>query len=376
MKILFVINQLACGGAEQQLVTLCEGLRKRHHDVSVVSIYNQLDLRERLDRLQIPIRVGRKYCKIDVTVVWRLRCLIQQAKPDIVHSYLPASALFTAMTKWLGVTSPVIQAERSINTWRSKGRLWLDTVVRRRVAGIVCNAHAIRAHLIEVERVPPQKVALIYNGLAPERGTPPSREAISVARQQLRAPFGAYIVIAVANFVKEKQHQVLLAAFARAKKQAPHMFLVLVGKGALESEIRHTVAQLDLVSSTQLITNCTNPLPLLCAADLAVLTSDIEGCSNAILEAMAMGLPLVVTDAGGNRELVTHGAGGIVCRVGDIHAVAEGLGRLAQDRQLAQVMGRYNRERVCREFTDDSMVERTLALYHQVVKKTAFAKAQ
>lgn len=370
-KILFVINQLACGGAEHQLATLCEGLRKRHHQLGVITIYDQLELRNRLDAIEVPVTVANKYAKVDLTVVWRLRSLIKTVNPDLIHAYLPASCLFTGMTKWLGVETPIIQAERSVNQWRLRWRLWLDNLVRRRVASIVCNAKAIRTHLIEEEYVTSRKITLIYNGLAPERRIRPNKWAIDLAREQIGAPLGSFIAICVANFVAEKHHHILLKAFAQARDQVKNLFLVLVGKGELEQNIRNSIERLQLLESSRIISNCIDPLPLLCASDAFILTSAIEGCSNALLEAMAMELPIVATDAGGNVELVTQGLGGIICAVGDVCALANGLVRLAWDSSLSRSMGLYNVARVREEFTDDILVERTVALYRRVLNEAA-----
>src|SRR5262245_23156667 len=86
MRILFVINQLSCGGAEQQLIALCEGLKNRGHQPEVISIYNRLELRSRLDTIQVPIIVAHKRSRLDLTVVWQLRRLIKKINPDLVHA--------------------------------------------------------------------------------------------------------------------------------------------------------------------------------------------------------------------------------------------------------------------------------------------------
>jgi glycosyltransferase involved in cell wall biosynthesis len=370
MKILYVINQLHSGGAEQQMVALCEGVRRRGHHVEVASIYDRLDLRNRLDAVQTPITVVHKYAKLDITVIWRIRHLIQEKKPDLVHAYLPASCLFVGLTKWLGITAPVLQSERSINNWRSPWRLWLDNVVRNRVANITCNADAIKRYLSAEEGVDPQKTTLIYNGLVKERRTRPEQQAIDAARCKVNLPDGASIVIAVANFVREKQFPVLLRSFAQAKEQVGGLFLVLVGKGPLEGEIRKDITELGLTDSVRIVSDCVNPLPLLCIANTAVSTSSIEGCSNSILEAMAMGLPVVASNAGGNAELVTHELGGFVGPIGNSKVFADSLVRLAQDPILVQRMGHYNRKKIEREFTDDIMVDRTLALYECILRET------
>jgi glycosyltransferase involved in cell wall biosynthesis len=370
MKILFVINQLHCGGAEQQLVTLCEGLRNQGHKLEVISLYDRLDLRPRLDTVKVPITVAHKYAKIDLSVVWRLRELILKCRPHLIHSYLPAACLFAGMTKWVGVTAPIIYSERSINAWRPAWRICLDNAVRRTAGAITCNAEAIKRHLIFNEGVPAEKIIVIYNGLSKDRRIRPHSGEIELAQKRLQAPRGAFIVICVANFVIEKQHRVLLHAFARARERFGNLFLVLVGRGELQQELFNWIEEFGLVESSRVITDCNNPLPLLYASEVGILTSSVEGCSNALLESMAARLPIVATDAGGNRELIINGKGGFICPVGDVGAVSDALVHLADDPSLRQRMGSYNTDRVADLFTDEVMIDQTVALYRRVLGST------
>jgi glycosyltransferase involved in cell wall biosynthesis len=161
-----------------------------------------------------------------------------------------------------------------------------------------------------------------------------------------------------------------LEAFARARKEVPELFLVLVGQGPLEQEVRRGIRQRGLNTASRIITDCLDPLPLLCASDVATLTSSLEGCSNALMEAMAMGLPIVASEAGGNGELVVDGEGGFVCRVGEVSAFAKALVELAKDPLLRRRMGLYNLHR-SKRFTDDVMVEETLRVYGRVLNGSA-----
>ena len=367
MRIAFVIDQLDCGGAEQQLVTLCRGLRTRGHDVHVITIYDRLALRDDLDAVGVPISIAQRRSKYDLGTTWRLHRLIEQIVPEVIHAYLPAATTLTPLSQWFRATAPVLQSERGVNDWRSPNRIRFERLLRTRVAHITCNAEAIKRHLIRVEQVPAERISVIYNGLRPDRRERPGHQAIDAARRQIGAPAGAAVVVCVANFSPIKQHEVLIRAFAEARARVPSLFLVLVGNGPLEPEVRQQIASLQLGGACAIIKDSSNPLAILSASHISVLTSRLEGCSNAVLEAMAAGLPVVASDTGGNRELVIHEHGGWVCPVGDVSAFASAFVRLASEPETAAAMGGYNRHRIAERFTDDVMVEENLALYRRIL---------
>jgi len=315
----------------------------------------------------VPVAIAHKYGKFDLTTVWRLRGLLNRITPDLVHAYLPAASFLTPMTRWLGVTAPVLQSERGVNDWRSPFRLRCDNFVRRSAVHITCNADAIKRHLVDVEGVPAEKVSVIYNGLHAARRTPPDAGAIADATAQIGAPEGAIVVASVANFSPIKRHDVLIRAFAQARGRVDRLFLLLVGQGPLEASIRLQVEHLGLGGACRIITDCPNPRALLWTSHIAVLTSALEGCSNALLEAMAMGLPAVASDTGGNGELIVHERGGLLCPVGNVASFADALARLALDRSAAERMGQHNMQRIRERFTDDTLVAQSLELYRRIL---------
>lgn len=368
MRIAYVIDELDCGGAEQQLVTLCVGLRKRDHDVHVISVDDRLELRKELDDASVPLRVAHRHGRYDLSVLWRLRQVIGAIDPDVVHAYLPTAGLLTPLTRWIGVRAPVLQSERGINDWRSPLRLRLEDIVRANVAHITCNADAIKRHLMCVERVPAENITVIYNGIRSDRRSRPADADLEQARQTIGAPPTATIAICVANFSPVKQHHVLVRAVAEARVRIGNLFLVLVGRGPLEGRIRKQIREMGLEGACRVITDCRNPKALLSVSHIGLLVSQLEGCSNALLEAMALGLPVIASDAGGNRELVADGRGGYLCPVGDASSVARALMRLASDPATARQMGQYNLRQVAERFTDDIMVDQSLALYETILR--------
>ena len=289
-------------------------------------------------------------------------------KPDLVHAYLPAASVFVPMTRWLGIKVPIVLSERDVNSWRVGVRLRVEQFIRRSAAHVTCNAEAIKRHLVDVESVRPEKITVIYNGLRGERLHRPPADAIMAARERIGAPTDATIVVCVANLSEKKRHDVLLSAFRDARAANPRLFLVMIGRGRLEEPIRQLIREHDLENSSRIITDCSNPLAYLSAAHIKALTSDVEGCSNALLEAMAMGLPAVVTAAGGNAELIVSGRGGHVCSIADARAIAGAIVQLAGDPETARRMGEYNSHRVHEMFTDDVMVDRSLTLYERLAR--------
>ena len=366
MKIALVADQLDIGGAEQQVVTLAKGLRGRGHEVNVISIFDRTELRDELDAAGVPVSVAGRRSKYDMTTVLRLRRLLSQIRPDLIHAYLPAASIFAPMTRWFGIKAPVLLSERGVNSWRVGVRLRCEQLLRRSAVHVTCNADAIKRYLVEVEGLHPDKITVIYNGLRSERLHRPSADAIAAARDRIGAPPGATVVVSVANFSENKRHDVLLSAFSEARATNGRLFLVMIGRGPLEDHIRRLIQGHGVGDACRIITDCSNPAAYLCAAHMKAFTSDAEGCSNALLEAMAMGLPAVVTDGGGNRELIVGGRGGDVCPIGDHHAIAASVLRLAADPETARRMGQYNHSRVHELFTDDVMVRSSVQLYERL----------
>lgn len=366
MKVALVVDSLYCGGAEQQVVTLAKGLHGRGHDVHVISIFDRTELRDELDAAGVPVTVTGRRGKYDMTAVLRLSRLLSQIRPDLIHAYLPAASILTPMTRWIGIKAPVLLSERDVNLWRVGVRLRFEQFMRRSAVHVTCNADAIKRYLVEVEGLRPDKITVIYNGLRSERRHRPPADVIAAARRRIAAPPDATVVVCVANFNEKKRHDVLLAAFGEARATNGRLFLVMIGKGRLEHRLRQLIQEHGLSDACRIITDCLNPAAYLCATDMKAFTSDVEGCSNALLEAMAMGLPAVVTDAGGNRELIVAGRGGDICPIGDHHAIAASMLRMAADPDTARQMGRYNQARVDELFTDEVMVTSSVRLYEQL----------
>ena len=238
-----------------------------------------------------------------------------------------------------------------------------------RVDRIVCVCEAIRRYFLGLRllwwRLPPQKVVTIYKGhdLSWYRDAPADLGSAGV-------PTGAFTICCVANWRPRKGVEVLIEALALLPSDAS-VHLVLVG------DMGH--ATLDKIIAAHPYSERIHVLgvrkdaPAVTAAcNIAVLPSlRREGLPKTVIEAMAYGVPAIVTDVGGSPELIQHEVSGLVVPPGDARALAAAILRLRQRPELARAYGRKGQERIEREFSNRTTVARTAALYRELVPTTA-----
>ena len=231
------------------------------------------------------------------------------------------------------------------------------------------NAQAVVQDLLD-EGAPPDRVRLIYNGI--DAGRFAAGEARIERRRTLRAALGLpddrVVLACVANLFPYKGHADLLDALALLGAEfAARATLLLIGRdsgarAALESQ----AARLGLSASVRFLGERGDVPDLLAASDIGVLASHEEGFSNAVIEGMAAGLPMVVSNVGGNAEAVIDGECGHVVPARDSAALAKALALLIRDPGRRQMMGDSARRRVTSSFSLDACVAAYEALYEEL----------
>jgi glycosyltransferase involved in cell wall biosynthesis len=209
--------------------------------------------------------------------------------------------------------------------------------------------------------VPRAKVVVIPNGVDfPDQGASPDR---SIAREALGLPVDGVLVGSVARLDPVKRLDVLLKALAALGGARA----VIVGYGPQERQLTEMAAELGLNERVRFVGYQQDVWPWLAACDVFVLSSDWEGMPNAVLEAMGAGLPVVATAAGGTLDVVVDGVTGLLVPPRDATALASALERLIHDPNLRRTMGAAGRRRAQEFFSAQHMVERTQALYAELL---------
>jgi glycosyltransferase involved in cell wall biosynthesis len=212
--------------------------------------------------------------------------------------------------------------------------------------------------------VPARKVSTIPNGVDLTRFGPASQAA---ARRALGLPGESTVVGTVGRLDPVKDQAALVRAFATLMGAYPEALLVLAGDGPCREELARLVAELGAGGRVRLLGECRDVPQVLAAMDLFVLPSLAEGMSNTILEAMAVGLPVVATRVGGNRELVDEGETGRLVPPGDPRALADAVAGYLDDAHVRGLHGKASRRRASETFALERMYRAHESLYGRLL---------
>ncbi|MGQ9512036.1 MAG: glycosyltransferase family 4 protein [Thermodesulfitimonas sp.] len=303
----------------------------------------------------------------DLRAAVQLSSLLRQRRIAILHAHGAKAGLVGRLAGVLaGTPVRILTVHNSIfyAEWPGyKKRLFAlaEGLLARGTNRIITVSQALRREYIAQERLRPEQVVTIYNGVDPEEFR--ISESRAVLRTRLGLPVDTPVVGTVARLAPQKGVRYLIEA-AGLLPPGRQPFFVIVGDGPLRGELERLAAA--SAGGRFFFTGMREDLPaLLNAFDLFVLPSVSEGFGLAALEAMAAALPVVATTVGGIPEVVVDGETGILVPPRDAAALAAAIGRLLGDPELAAKMGQAGRERVRKLFTVERMARAVMALYEE-----------
>ena len=248
---------------------------------------------------------------------------------------------------------PVIVSRRDMGFWYTPAILKLLKMVRRSVTTVVANCEAVRDSVCENEGFQHDSVEVIYNGIAEVNF--PSRDLID----------DRLVIGIVANIRPIKRMEDAIRAFASVGRDYPTAVLRIIGGGD-PMALQQLATDLDVAESVEFPGQSDNPADEVSRFSIAMLTSESEGLSNAIIEYMLAGVPVLCTDTGGNAELVLHNETGFLAHVGDTEELGVLLRQLLADGDLRDRLGSAAKSRVQALCSTDTMVTSHTQLYERV----------
>lgn len=369
LSILHVVESLDRGGLERVVCDLVREQRVRGHTVEVLCLFHLGGFAAELERAGISVFAADKRRGPDLRALTRIRRVIRAGRHQLVHTHNAVANYYTCAAQLFARGSPPV-----VNTRHNMGAL--DPRDRRERLFRWCIPLTARFAFVSkraAERymrdaaLPAERTRVVTNGIPTERYIEATIQSRNTARDRLGLPRDAVVLGTVGRLVEVKNHRLLLDAAAPMCRTNPGLLVVLIGDGPLRAELEGAAAELGIAGQVRLIGERPDVPDLLPAFDVFVLPSVSEGQSIALLEAAAAGLPAVATDVGGNPEILSDGATGLLVPSGDRGALSAALGRLVAAPQLARKLGSAARNWVMRNASVSAMADSYDALYRDVV---------
>jgi starch synthase (maltosyl-transferring) len=357
-RIAFCITDLDVGGAERMLVELVTRLDRHLWEPRVYCLSVPGKLVERLNETNIPVVCFGVQSVRQIGVVWKLARELRSFRPDLIQCFLFHANLIGRLAAFLAGVRRVVCGIR-VAERRSRIRLWLDKLTQAFVDHNVCVSRAVADFSTGAGKLNARKVSVIPNAVDSKMFA--SVEPIN--RLTLGIATDVPVAIFVGRLDPQKAPFILLDAFKRLFARHPNWHLLIVGHGVLLGSLQQWVAENDLGQCIHLLGWRPDVPQLLKTADCLVLPSLWEGMPNIVLEAMAAGLPVVVTQVEGTAELILSGETGLLVKPGSVESVERAVETILCDPQLSKRLADNAQQLVNKRFTFEAMVAAYDQLY-------------
>jgi glycosyltransferase involved in cell wall biosynthesis len=339
VRVLHVIPQLTTGGAETMMVRLLTSLDPSQFDVAAVSLFARSGsaLERDLDAAGVPVRYLNKASGFDPKTMSRINAVLGRFQPDVVHTHLTALAHALPVLLWRRHRAALHTVHNLAERETSRATRLLHRAAFLFGVKPVAIAHAVEDSIVRVYGT--RRELLIPNGVAVDafRRSLADRAAF---RAEHRISADAVVFVTAGRLSAQKNHALLVKAFAAAFDTDPNRHLLIAGEGALASDLRAQAASLGVGDRVHLLGLRTDLARVFSAADVFALSSGWEGHPLIVMEALAAGLPVIATSVGGVPEIVDNGVTGLLLPPGDTQAFSESMRTLAASPDMRAAMAR------------------------------------
>ncbi len=364
--VLHLIHTGGAGGAETVVLQLVEHLDPEAWR-SVAGVPGEGWLLSQLERTGAEAVIVPNSGPFDVRMLGRLVSVVRSHGVDLIHTHLFGPALYGGVTGRILRVPVVSTIHGAVDL--AVAHKWFgmkNRLMRGGRSRFVAVTEALRRELVERLGIPPARIRVITNGVDVDRFAPKPARAL---REELGWTNGELVVGAVGNVRRPKGYSILLRAAALLRERAPRCRFVVVGDTAGEPELyEHLVAErrdLGLEDRVVFAGFRDDAAAALNNLDVYVMSSTREGLPLAVLQAMAVGLPIVATKCGGPQEILTHERDALLVAAADPEALADGLQRMADDAALRARLGAGALETVRARFA----LERTATAYEALYRE-------
>lgn len=321
-----------------------------------------------MERAGVPTRTVRLEPLVNPIAALRLVALLRRERVAILQTHGARSNFYGLVAGRLAGV-PVLLAtlhnslfDYDIRPARRRAYLFVERLMFRLADRIICVSDALRQHAIKEAGVDPTKVITIHNGIDVDSLTRQSTGAV------VRNTYGpGPIVVSVGRLTDQKGHRYLIEAVPFLIREWPGLRCLIVGDGDLHDPLQESIAHFGVGAHCILVGVTAQIAGIVAAADVFVLPSVSEGFPFVLLEALALGKPVVASNIAGVTEIIDDGTTGLLVPPRDSRALAGGIARLLRDSDLARCIGEAGQDMVRERFSAEGMVRQTVGVMRQAL---------
>ena len=378
IRILYLITSLDTLGSARALVNIATGLDSERFEVLFCHCDNRTEgtFQNVLRNRSIPSYGLNTTGPLDIRAIYRLVKILRKERVDIVHSRLHRADFYARLAGRLANVPLIVNNSCDIysthfTSWHKPwiGRLFYvaDRLTLRLADRFVANSEGVKRDLIRNVGIPEHRVSRIYNGIDVHHYARDSRCRLSV-RKRLGLKPSECVVGTVTNLNPNKGLEYLIQSARQVAARSPHVRFLVVGDGPDRHMLEAQRDKLGLEGVVRFLGRRGDVPDLLSGLDIFAFPSLFEGHPNAVIEAMAAGLPVVASDIPGNNELVKHGVTGYLVPARDSGALSEAITDLAGDHRSMRTLGDAGRQTVTAHLEIDEMVRQYREFYETYLR--------
>lgn len=372
INLLYVIHALNNGGAETLAIRLSERLQSDRFNPLICSLSDEGALRTVLEKKKLAyITLGKREGK-DFSLPARLRKVLMEHNIDLVHTHNQGPLLYTTLAslflkKWIVIHTEHINMGQEFS-YSNKHQLY-NTFLYRRTDGFISIAQHLTDNFLENYPTLQDKIVTIRNSVDVSQFQDLQGVGVSDIRQNLSLPSRTVLLGNISALRKQKDHVTLVKAMQELSRKRDDIYLVIAGEGECEGELKKLVVDLGLEERVLFLGYRDDIENLLQQFDVFILSSLYEGLPLCLLEAMAVGCPVVATDVVGTNELVENKKTGILTKPRDPEDLANAILALLQDKSQLEQLKIRAQKALQKEFDYTSMITKYQDYYIRLAEE-------
>lgn len=371
IKIAYIIDKLTgdLGGTENQLIKIINGLNNNgRFQIHLICFDDSVWFQANASVFKcnsIVIKINKFKNLSTYLNFLKLIRFLQDYKPDVVHTFFPVGNIVGVLAARLAGINNIISSRRDYGEWMNRHYLFATRFANKFAKNIIANSNQVKELTERKEKINNGKVKVILNGI--DTGIFNDINHDNALKKRLNISENTKVVGIVANIKPVKNYNIFLKAAKEVLRIRDDVSFLIVGDGPMREEIEKFGHTLHISEKLHFAGAQKNIVPYLSIMDVGINCSKREGLSNAIMEYMATGVPCIVSNVGGNPDLITHNFNGYIFEFDDYKTLASLILKLLEENETRDKFIRNAQEKIVKEMSLDTMLTNYKILYKTLV---------